>query len=218
MKAEARLDDLDADRWRFVVVSAPGAVVGPVPAGRDPDEYDRLRRRVLWSMPSGLYVVGTRAAGRRNLMTISWATQVATTPKLVGIGVESGALTHRLLDEGAVFALSLLPRSQRAVVRRFVKPVTESSVDDSSGVGTMQGEPVHGATTGAPILDVATSWLDCEVRHVLALGSHSLFVGEVVDCGASAGGATDASVSGPDAGDLDSSPLRMEDTRMNYGG
>ena len=128
-------------------------------------------------------------------------------------------MTHDLLDEGGVFALSLLPRSQRAIVRRFAKPVTESFVDDATGVGTMQGEPVHTAATGAPILDVAVSWLDCEVRHVLALGSHSCFVGEVVDCGrARPGGAPDRSSSGPGAADPDSSPLRMEDTRMNYGG
>lgn len=33
--------------------------VPPFPEGADPDEYDRLRRRVLWTMPSGLYVVGS---------------------------------------------------------------------------------------------------------------------------------------------------------------
>jgi flavin reductase (DIM6/NTAB) family NADH-FMN oxidoreductase RutF len=173
---------------------------------------------VLWSMPSGLYVVGTRAAGRRNLMTISWATQVAMNPKLVGIGVESGALTHDLLEEGRVFALSLLPRSQRAVVRRFAKPVTDASVDDTTGAGTMQGEPVHTATTGAPILDVAVSWLDCEVRHVMALGSHSWFVGEVVDCGEAAGHSSDAPSAVSRASTTDVEVLRMEDTRMNYGG
>jgi len=188
-------------------VSPIHEVVGPVPPGRDPDDYDRLRRRVLWSMPSGLYVVGSRAGPRRNLMTISWVTQVAMSPKLVGIGVESGAVTHELLETGGVFALSLLPRSQRTVVRRFAKPVTESSLDDS-GTGTMQGEAVHAATTGAPILDGALAWLDCEVRHVLALGSHGWFVGEVVDCGESPGDSP-----APDAG-----VLRMEDTRMNYGG
>jgi flavin reductase (DIM6/NTAB) family NADH-FMN oxidoreductase RutF len=192
-------------------VTGPHEIVGPVPAGKVADDYDRLRRRVLWSMPSGLYVVGTRGAQRRNLMTISWATQVAATPKLVGIGVESGAITHELLDEGRVFALSLLPRSQRALVRRFAKPVTDSSMDDATGVGTMEGAMVHSATTGAPILDVAVSWLDCEVRHVLLLGSHGFFVGEVVDCGEAP---TDEEV----RGDGDAGVLRMEDTRMNYGG
>jgi flavin reductase (DIM6/NTAB) family NADH-FMN oxidoreductase RutF len=189
-------------------MSPAHGAIGPIPDGSDPEDYDRLRRRVLWSMPSGLYVVGTRADGRRNLMTISWATQVAMSPKLVGIGVESHAVTHELLEAGRVFALSLLPRSERAVVRRFVKPVTESSVDDDTGAGTMQGEAVHAATTGAPILASALAWLDCEVRHVLDLGSHSWFVGEVVDCGQSPAGDHDTDV------DI----LSMADTRMNYGG
>jgi len=65
---------------------------------------------------------------------------------------------------------------------------------------------------------VAMSWLDCEVRHVLALGSHSFFVGEVVDCDESSGSAHASSPGSGPAADPDSSPLRMEDTRMNYGG
>ena len=48
-----------------------GEPIGPFPAGVDPVEYDKLRRRVLWTMPSGLYVVGSRHDGRRNLMTLN---------------------------------------------------------------------------------------------------------------------------------------------------
>ena len=51
-------------------------VVGPYPAGAETDEqrdeYDRLRRRVLWTMPSGLYVAGSRHGERRNAMTLNW--------------------------------------------------------------------------------------------------------------------------------------------------
>jgi hypothetical protein len=53
--------------------------VGPFPPGVDTDEqrddYDRLRRRVLWTMPSGLYVVGSTDGDRKNLMTLNWATE-----------------------------------------------------------------------------------------------------------------------------------------------
>ncbi|MHB8594462.1 MAG: flavin reductase family protein [Acidimicrobiales bacterium] len=182
-----------------------------MPAGRDPDAYDRLRRQLLWSMPTGLYVVGTRAGQRRNLMTISWVTQLSMTPKLIGIGVEVGAVTHALLEQGAVFALSFIPRSQRALVRRFVKPVEESVVDQETGKGTMNGESVVPAPSGAPVLSAAGAWIDCRVRQQLALGSHTLFVGEIVDCGAGAPGATSGGV-------LELELLRMEDTRMNYGG
>ena len=36
--------------------------VGPFPDGADPEEYDRLRRRVMWTMPTGLFVIGSRSA------------------------------------------------------------------------------------------------------------------------------------------------------------
>jgi flavin reductase (DIM6/NTAB) family NADH-FMN oxidoreductase RutF len=173
-------------------------LVGPVPEGADPDAYDRFRRRVLWSLPSGLYVLGTWAAGRRNLMTMNWATQVAVDPKLVAVSVEAAAISHALLRDGRVFSLNILPRDQRALVRKFVKPV-----DDQGQPDELAGQPLRAGATGAPILAAAAAWLECEVRHELPCGSHTLFVGEVTTCGGE-----------PDGLD----PLRMEDTRMNYGG
>ena len=173
--------------------------MGPVPEGNDPDEYDRRRRRVLWSLPTGLYVLGSRSADRRNLMTLNWAVQVATAPKLVAVSVEAKAVTHTLVQEGATFALSLLAREERAVVRKFVKPL-----DDDGDPAQLGGFPVFSAVTGAPILGLARSWLDCRVVHTLHCGSHSVFVGEVVDCGEREGETEGV--------------LRMEDTRMSYGG
>ncbi len=201
-------------------MSPPGhEVLGPVPAGQDPDEYDRRRRRVLWMLPTGLYVVGSHYQQRRNLMTISWVTQVALAPKLLGIGVESASVTHGLIAGGQVFALSILGREQRQLVRRYAKAVQDVDVAPD-GTGLMQGAPVHVATTGAPILDVAVAWLDCEVRYQLDLGSHTWFVGEVVNCAqaeTTADASTGADATGSAADDLHQ-VLRMEDTRMNYGG
>ena len=74
-------------------MTTDGTVTGPVPEGQDPDDYDRLRRRVLWSLPTGLFVVGSRAGDRRNLMTANWVMQVATAPKLVAVAVERGSVT-----------------------------------------------------------------------------------------------------------------------------
>jgi flavin reductase (DIM6/NTAB) family NADH-FMN oxidoreductase RutF len=174
-------------------------LIGPIPAGRDPEAYDRQRRRILWALPTGLYVLGSRSGGQRNLMTISWAVQVATEPKLVAVSVEAAALTHRLVGEGRVFSLNVIAREDRAVVRKFVKPL-----HDDGNPSELAGFPVTEAATGAPILDLAALWLDCRVVQVLDFTSHSLFVGEVVDCG------------GGDTEDLE--VLRMEDTRMSYGG
>jgi flavin reductase (DIM6/NTAB) family NADH-FMN oxidoreductase RutF len=104
------------------------------------------------------------------------------------------------VTEGKCFSLSLIDREQRSEVRKFVKP----AIDDRDA-HTLSGMAYRAAVTGAPIPEIAVAWLDCEVRHTLGVGSHTLFVGEVVDAGFAAGG-EDAPV------------LRMEDTRMSYGG
>jgi flavin reductase (DIM6/NTAB) family NADH-FMN oxidoreductase RutF len=174
-------------------------IVGPVPDGRDPEEYDKLRRRVLWSMPYGLYVVGSRAGDRRNGMTLNFTTQVATDPKLLAISVEKEALTHELVSEGRVFILNIVDREDRAILRKFTKPV---EVDPEGR--TLNGFPFHDGRSGAPVLDQAVAFVECEVRHEVDVGSHTLFVGEVVEAGFQKGEETPV--------------LRMEDTRLNYGG
>ncbi|MGQ0803837.1 MAG: flavin reductase family protein [Actinomycetota bacterium] len=175
-------------------------LVGPFPEGADTEAYDKLRRRILWTMPSGLYVVGSTDGGeRRNGMTLNWTTQLGFDPKLLGIGVEHAAFTHELITAGGVFSLNLLDREDRAIVRKFTKPV---EVD--LGAKTLNGFPFHDGKTGAPVLDQAVAYLDCEVRQSVDTGSHTLFIGEIVDCGFQS--------------DEDTPVLRMEDTRMNYGG
>ena len=174
-------------------------IVGPVPEGRDAEEYDKLRRRVLWTMPSGLYVIGSRAGDRRNAMTANWATQVGSDPKLVAVSVEKPAFTHELIAEGRVFSVNIVDREDRAIVRKFTKPV---EVDPAAS--TLNGFPFHDGPTGAPILDQAVAWVDCRVHSSVDLGSHTLFLGEVVDTGFQKPEETPV--------------LRMEDTRMSYGG
>ena len=174
-------------------------IVGPVPEGRDAEDYDKLRRRVLWAMPYGLYVLGARSAERRNAMTMNFVSQVATNPKLLAASVWKEALTHELVSQGGVFVINLLDREDRAIVRKFVKPV-----DVDLDAMTLNGFTFHEGRTGAPILDQAVAFVECEVREQVDCGDHTLFVGEVVDCAFQKGEETPV--------------LRMEDTRMNYGG
>jgi flavin reductase (DIM6/NTAB) family NADH-FMN oxidoreductase RutF len=175
--------------------------VPPFPEGADPDEYDRLRRRVLWKMPSGLYVVGsTDKAERRNAMTLNFATQVSFDPKWIGIGVEREALTHELISAAKVFSLCLVNREDRAIVRKFTKPV-----DVDLDAHTLNDFPYFdGSVTSAPVLTQAVAYVECEVRQAVEIGNHTLFLGEVVNADFLA--------------DEETPVLRMEDTRMNYGG
>ena len=178
--------------------------IGPYPPGVETDEqhdeYDRLRRRVLWKMPSGLYVLGSTDTGeRRNGMTINWVTQVSFDPKWIGVSIEQTAVTHELIEAGGCFGLSLIDLEDRAIVRKFTKPV---EVDLTAK--TLNGIPYVEKVTGAPILSQAVAYVDCAVRETVSVGDHTLFIGEVMDTAFFQ--------------DEDTAVLRMEDTRMNYGG
>jgi flavin reductase (DIM6/NTAB) family NADH-FMN oxidoreductase RutF len=188
-------------------VAEPGGSgpIGPYPPDVETDEqqaeYDKLRRRVLWTMPTGLYVIGSRGSdpAARNLMTANWVTQLSFAPKWVGVGIERSAVTHELIEAGECFSVCFIGREDRAIVRKFTKPV-----DVDVAAHTLNGFEYVERVTGAPILAQSVAFLDCELRERVPAGGHTLFIGEVVDCGF--------------LGDEDTPVLRMEDTRMNYGG
>ena len=132
-------------------------------------------------------------------MTANWVTQVSFDPKLIAVSVEKEAFTHELIAAGGVFSVNVVDREDRAIVRKFTKPV---EVDVAAH--TLNEFPYHDGQTGAPVLDQALAFVECEVRQQVDVGEHTLFVGEVVDAGFQKA--------------EDTAALRMEDTRMNYGG
>jgi len=171
-------------------------------AGTPDEEFDRHRRRVLWALPTGLYLVGSRAGDEVNLMTANLVVQVCIDPKLVAVALERDSVTTRLVTAGSSFAISLLERSDRNVVRRFVKPVTEVERDPDGAVLAMSGDPVtEVGPDRLPVLGAATGYLACTLTNAEELGSHTLCIGEVIEVGGEP-----------------AEVLRMEDTRMHYGG
>ena len=99
-----------------------------------------------------------------------------------------------------MFTLNIVDREDRAIVRKFTKPV---EVD--AAASTLNGFPFHdgryrraGPRPGRGLRSTAR----CARRSTC--GDHTLFLGEVVDAG----------FQKPE----DTEVLRMEDTRMNYGG
>ena len=157
---------------------------------------DELLNTVTWKIPNALALVGSAAGGERNAMTASWITQVSMEPVLVAVGVDNTAVTHRLITEGGSFTINLWDSADTKVFVKFSKPAT----DDGEA---LNGRAVRPAPSGAPVFEEAVAWMDCAVRQSIDLGSHTLFVGEVVDA---------------EIRDAEAVPASMRDTRMKYGG
>ena len=154
--------------------------------------------KVLWRIPNVLCLIGAASGEEWNGMTASWVTQVAMEPVLVAAAVDRSSLTHRLIEGGRCFSVNLWSRDDTRPFVSFSKPARREG-------HTLNGRPVRLGLTGAPIFAEAIAFLDCRLWHAVDCGTHSLFLGEVADCGFQGGGE-------------DQAVARMEDTRMKYGG
>ena len=159
---------------------------------------DETINKVMWSIPNVLCLVGSRHDDEWNAMTTSWVTQVAMEPVLVAIGVDKKAVTHRLITDGESFTVNLWDREDTRPFVKFSKPATKEGME-------LNGRPVREGETGAPIFEEAIAFIDCSVWQAVDCGTHTLFLGEVVDCGFQNDGE-------------ERQVARMEDTRMKYGG
>jgi flavin reductase (DIM6/NTAB) family NADH-FMN oxidoreductase RutF len=158
----------------------------------------------LWSLTTGLYLVGSRAGDEVNLMTANLVVQVSMEPKLVAVALEHESVTARLVRAGEAFTLTVLARADRDVVRRFVKPVVDVERAPGGTVTTMSGQAIEEVGPGRlPVLASRASYLLCRLERVDELGSHLLCIGEVTEVGGEP---------------AETEVLRMEDTRMHYGG
>jgi flavin reductase (DIM6/NTAB) family NADH-FMN oxidoreductase RutF len=155
-----------------------------------------LLNQATWMIPNALALIGSAAGDEWNAMTASWITQLSMEPVLIGVGVDRKAVTHRLIGAGGSFTVNLWSPEDTKVFVKFSKPAVREN-------GNLNGRAVKTAVTGAPVFEEAVAWLDCAVRQSLDLGTHTLFIGEVVA----------AEVKQPD-----SRAAALSDTRMKYGG
>ena len=155
-----------------------------------------LVNKVTWKIPNALALVGSRAGDEWNAMTTSWITQLSMEPVLIGVGIDNTSVTHRLITAGGSFTVNLWPADDTRVFVKFSKPAAFEGM-------ALNGRAVKAGVTGAPVFDEAIAYVECEVRQAHDLGTHTLFIGEVVDAGVR---------------DDEARAASMSDTRMKYGG
>ncbi len=157
---------------------------------------NELINKATWMIPNALVLVGSASGEEWNAMTTSWVSQLSMEPVLIGVGVDNKAVTHRLISEGNSFTVNLWSAEDTRPFVKFSKPAQREG-------DKLNGRDVFTATTGTPIFTEAIAWIDCSVRQAVDLGTHTLFIGEVVDVGVN---------------DPEQRAAAMSDTRMKYGG
>ena len=120
--------------------------------------------------PFGVSVVTVDLDGERLGLTVASLASLALEPPLVGISIARQAALHELLRAAGGFAASLLAADQVALAQHFARGVPPIAM--WQGIAVREGE-------GAPLLEGAIGWLECELRSEEPVGDHTWFVGQV---------------------------------------
>lgn len=156
----------------------------------------QAKKIALRKIPHGVYVVGVKQDAQLNAFTATWLTQVSFTPPLVAVGIKKDSHSFEMIKQGRVFSVNLLGKNQKSVAEHFVKPARV--------VGEKLNEVRHRiGKTGAPVLEEAIAYVECEVREIAnERGDHAVVIGEVVEAGVH----------------RDEPALTLLDTGWHYGG
>jgi flavin reductase (DIM6/NTAB) family NADH-FMN oxidoreductase RutF len=125
-------------------------------------------------LSAGVYVVGAAVGDRRDGFTAAWVMQVSFDPLLLALSINPHNASYELLHRGGGFTVNVLKQGQLELARRFGTR-SGRDVDKLSGIDWRPGR------SGAPILEQALAYFDCEVAGRHRAGDHELVLGRVVD-------------------------------------
>jgi ferric-chelate reductase [NAD(P)H] len=135
-----------------------------------------LNRKVLSHLSYGLYVVTSRLDGRLNGQIVNSVQQVTSEPPRVSVIVNKNNLTHQFIAQTGVFGASVLDIT---TPMPFIGLFGFKSGRDVEKLAHTQYVP---GSTGAPLVtDYSLSVLEAEVIDRVDVGTHTLFVGDVLN-------------------------------------
>ena len=114
--------------------------------------------------------------GNSNILTVAWAGTVCTNPPMVSISVRPERHSYAFIMETGEFVINLTTE-KLAWAADFCG--VRSGRDTDKWKEARQ-TPVPGHAVKAPLIQESPVSLECRVRQTLPLGSHTMFVAEVV--------------------------------------
>lgn len=134
----------------------PGTLIYPLPAvmvscGSTPSEY--------------------------NIITVSWVGTLCTNPPMCYISVRPERHSYNLLKQNIEFVINLTTQDMAFATDWC----GVNSGKDHRKFEEMKLTPGKSSVVQAPIIEEAPLCIECRVKEVMALGSHDMFISEVVN-------------------------------------
>ena len=138
--------------------------------------------KINWKSGNMLYplpvvmVSCQRKSERPNIITVAWAGTICSDPVMVSISVRKERYSHQIISDTGEFVINL-------VTEDLVYATDYCGVKSGRDVDKfdqMKLTPVAIEGVSAPAIDQSPLSLACKVKEVKELGSHDMFIAEVV--------------------------------------
>ncbi|MDJ0797758.1 MAG: flavin reductase family protein [Calothrix sp. MO_167.B12] len=156
---------------------------------------EQAKKTMLRKIPHGLYICGVKDGEEVNGFTSSWLMQASFQPPLIVNCVRQDSISHQMIKNSGVFAISFLEDGQKDLAQKFFKPMRRVG-NKFEDVEFYLGE------TECPIISDSLGYVECTVVDAVEKGDHTVYVGEVIAAGIHREG----------------KQLLLETTGWNYGG
>ena len=135
-----------------------------------------MDKKALYQLTYGVFLLSTKAGDKVNGCITNTCIQVANSPTRVAISVLNTNYTCDLIKESGIFALSLLDNTCT------FQTIKHFGFQSGRDVDKFDGLTLPTDVNGVPYLAwQTTAVISCKVLESTDLGSHTLFIAEVVD-------------------------------------
>jgi flavin reductase (DIM6/NTAB) family NADH-FMN oxidoreductase RutF len=131
---------------------------------------------VLSPVPVVLVSCGGNKGWKTNLITIAWTGSVCSEPPMLSISIRPERYSHEIISSTREFVVNV-PSLAQAKVLDWCGVISGRNVDKFVETGLI---PAAALKVRCPIVQECPLNIECSVQKTLNLGSHTMFVAEVV--------------------------------------
>jgi flavin reductase (DIM6/NTAB) family NADH-FMN oxidoreductase RutF len=117
--------------------------------------------------------------GKPNVMTAAWCGTICSDPVMISVSIRKNRYSHDIIERTGEFVANLTDE-KLVKAADYVGVVTGAKVNkfDLKGDLHLSAEPAK--IVHAPCIAESPLCLECKVKQVIELGSHDMFIAEVV--------------------------------------
>ena len=130
---------------------------------------------MLYPLPAVLVTVADRG-GKPNIFTVAWTGTVCSDPPMVSVSVRPERYSHGMIEETGEFVINLTTRK----LARAADYCGVKSGRDTDKIKDMKLHLLPGEAVKAPLLAESPVNIECRVKQTLRLGSHDMYLADVV--------------------------------------